>query len=202
MTIALIEDDEAVLHSLSLLLKARGMDIRAFGSAEAFFAAGDDFRATCIVSDVRLPALSGLALQRKLKERGCTTPVILITGHGDIPMAVTAVRDGAFDFIEKPYNAEELIATIKSALATGEKIRSRESQKAELIARMAELSPRQREVMQLVAEGLSSKQIATRLQISPRTVESYRAWVMERLGAINVADLVRKVLKVEEVAGD
>jgi two-component system response regulator FixJ len=202
MTIALIEDDEAVLHSLSLFLKARGMDIRAFDSAEAFFAAGDNFRPACIVSDVRLPAMSGLDLQRKLKEIGCTSPVILITGHGDIPMAVTAIRSGAFDFIEKPYDAERLLAIIKSALVTGDKARSREDQKAVLLARMAELSPRQHEVMQLVAKGLSNKQIAMRLQISPRTVENYRAWVMERLGATNVADLVRKVLVVEGSAGE
>lgn len=146
--------------------------------------------------------MSGLDLQRKLKDIGCTSPVILITGHGDIPMAVTAIRNGAFDFIEKPYDAERLLAIIESALVTGHKARSREGQKAVLLARMAELSPRQHEVMQLVAKGLSNKQIAMRLQISPRTVENYRAWVMERLGATNVADLVRKVLVVEEAAGE
>ena len=124
-------------------------------------------------------------------------PLILITGHGDIAMAVAAIKDGAFDFIEKPYKADQLIASIEKALVAGEKVRSKESQKAEILARIAELSPRQREVMDLVAEGLSNKQIAFQLGISQRTVENYRAWVMERIGAANVADLVRKVLQAQ-----
>jgi two-component system response regulator FixJ len=194
MTVVLIEDDEAVLHSLRLLLEDRGMEVRAFESAEAFLAAANEFALACLVSDVRLPGLSGLDLRRHLKMEGSTAPVILITGHGDIPMAVSAIKEGAFDFIEKPYDAEELAATIERALAAGERSRDRKKQKAEVLTRIAELSPRQREVMHLVAEGLSNKQIAQQLGISPRTVENYRAWVMERLGASNLADLVRKVI--------
>jgi two-component system response regulator FixJ len=132
-----------------------------------------------------------------MKAQGKDVPVILITGHGDIAMAVTAMKEGAFDFVEKPYDADRLIADIEKALAAGERLRSKESQRAELLERLAELSPRQKEVMQLVAEGLSNKQIALRLGISPRTVENYRAWVMERMGAANVAELVRKVLLLE-----
>jgi two-component system, LuxR family, response regulator FixJ len=192
MTIALIEDDEAVLDSLRQLLESRGMAVRCFTSAEAFLASGGT--AACIVSDVRMPGLSGLDLQRALDARGSAAPLILITGHGDVAMAVTAMRDGAFDFIEKPYNAEKLIASIESALAAEQKLRTRETDKAEIRRRIAELSPRQRQVMDLVAQGRSSKQIAIALDISPRTVENYRAWVMERLGAANVAELVRKVL--------
>jgi two-component system response regulator FixJ len=157
----------------------------------------DDEAPGCIVSDVRLPGLSGLELQRALKAEGMDVPVILITGHGDIAMAVTAMKEGAFDFVEKPYDAERLIAGIAKALAAGEELRSREGQRAELLQRLSELSPRQKEVMQLVAEGLSNKQIAHRLGISPRTVENYRAWVMERMGAANIAELVRKVLIIE-----
>jgi two-component system response regulator FixJ len=112
-------------------------------------------------------------------------------------MAVAAMKEGAVDFVEKPYNAEYLIASIEKAMAAGQQLRSRESQRQELVARTAELSPRQREVMHLVAEGLSNKQIALRLGISPRTVENYRAWVMERMGAANLAELVRKVLIIE-----
>ena len=197
MTIVLIEDDEAVLDSLRLLLEGRGMAVQCFDSVEGFLAAGADSTSTCIVSDVRLPGMTGLDLQRELKARSCNVPVILITGHGDIAMAVSAMREGAFDFIEKPYDAEQLIASIEKALAADQKLRSSQSQKAELIARMAELSPRQREVMELVADGLSNKQIAQRLGISSRTVENYRAWVMERMGAANVAELVRKVLLVQ-----
>jgi two-component system response regulator FixJ len=197
MTIALIEDDEPALHSLGLLLQRRGFEIESFTSVEAFLAAGDGYAPACIVSDVRLPGLSGLDLQRALQRAGRTMPLILITGHGDIAMAVAAIKDGAFDFIEKPYKADQLIASIEKALVAGEKVRSKESQKAEILARIAELSPRQREVMDLVAEGLSNKQIAFQLGISQRTVENYRAWVMERIGAANVADLVRKVLQAQ-----
>jgi two-component system response regulator FixJ len=122
MTIALIEDDEAVLHSLRLLLESHGMKVRTFESAEAFLASDSDWAPACVVSDVRLPGLSGLDLHRRLKAKG-TAPVILITGHGDIPMAVNAIKEGAFDFIEKPYDAEQLMATIEKALAAGEKLR-------------------------------------------------------------------------------
>jgi two-component system response regulator FixJ len=197
MTIVLIEDDDAVLDSLRLLLEDHGMTVRCFYSAEAFLAAEADSFWSCIVSDVRMPGMSGLDLQRELKARSCSVPIILITGHGDIAMAVSAMREGAFDFIEKPYDAGQLIGSIEKALAADEKHRNIQSHRAELIARMAELSPRQREVMQLVADGLSNKQIAQRLGISSRTVENYRAWVMERMGAANVAELVRKVLLVQ-----
>jgi two-component system, LuxR family, response regulator FixJ len=197
MTIALIEDDEAALESLRLLLQSRGMSVCGFASAEAFLASLREGLPQCVVSDVRLPGLSGVDLQRALKRQGNDVPVILITGHGDIAMAVTAMKEGAFDFVEKPYNAEYLIANIERALAAGQELRSKETQRQELMERLAELSPRQKEVMYLVAEGLSNKEIALRLSISPRTVENYRAWVMERMGAANLAGLVRKVLIIE-----
>jgi two-component system response regulator FixJ len=198
MTVTLIEDDEAALDSLRLLLESRGLSVRAFATAEAFLASlRGEPPSSCIVSDVRLPGMSGLDLQRTLKARGEEVPVILITGHGDIAMAVTAMKEGAVDFVEKPYDAERLIAGIEQALAAGEQQRCKDALRAELLERLAELSPRQNEVMRLVAEGLSNKQIALRLGISPRTVENYRAWVMERMGAANIAELVRKVLIIE-----
>lgn len=197
MTIALIEDDEPVLDSLRLLLQSRAFAVTCFKSAEAFLASPQAKSSACIVSDVRLPGKSGVDLQRLLKARGIETPIILITGHGDISMAVTAMREGASDFIEKPYDADRLIASIERTLAASQKLRSHENEKQLLSQRAAELSPRQREVMDLVAAGLSSKQIAARLGISPRTVENYRAWIMERMDAANVAELVRKVLILE-----
>jgi two-component system response regulator FixJ len=197
MTIALIEDDEAVLDSLRLLLQGRGFAVTCFTSAEAFLASPQARSSACVVSDVRLPGKSGVDLQRTLTAKGIDTPIILITGHGDIAMAVTAMREGASDFIEKPYDAEQLISSIERTLATNEKLRSLESEKLVLSQRVAELSPRQRQVMQLVAAGLSSKQIASRLGISHRTVENYRAWIMERMDANNIAELVRKVLLLE-----
>jgi two-component system response regulator FixJ len=200
MTIALIEDDEAALESLRLLLEGRGLAVRGFVSAEAFLASLAEERPACVVSDVRLPGLSGLDLQRALKAQDLAVPVILITGHGDIAMAVTAMKEGALDFVEKPYDAEYLMRSIEKALASGEEHRSSESQRRELMDRLGELSPRQKEVMYLVARGLSNKQIAQRLGISPRTVENYRAWVMERMGAANVAELVRKVIMLEQAS--
>jgi two-component system response regulator FixJ len=197
MTIALIEDDDAVLDSLRLLLQGGGFSVAAFSSAEAFLASPQVKSAACVVSDVRLPGMAGVDLQRMLAAKGIATPIILITGHGDIAMAVTAMREGASDFIEKPYDADQLIASIERALASREKIKTDESERLLLSQRVAELSPRQREVMDLVAAGLSSKQIAARLGISHRTVEDYRAWVMERMEAGNVAELVRKVLILE-----
>jgi two-component system, LuxR family, response regulator FixJ len=197
MTIALIEDDEAALDSLRQLLEGRGMTVHAFVSAETFLATLDTYKPACVISDVRMSGMSGLDLQRSLKMRGEGAPLILITGHGDIAMAVTAMKEGAFDFIEKPYNAEYLIERIEKALVAELELRSKESQRLELLERVAALSPRQVEVMQLVVEGLSNKQIALRLGISPRTVENYRAWVMERMDAGNVAELVRKVIIIE-----
>jgi two-component system, LuxR family, response regulator FixJ len=197
MTIALIDDDEAVLDSLCLLLEGRSMAVQGFGSAEEFLASDALERVSCIVSDVRLPGLSGLDLQRKLKEQAQSTPLILITGHGDVPMAVSAIKAGAFDFLEKPYDADRLIALIEGACTVAQMMRVKHGQKAEILMRIAEMPRRQREVMELVTEGFSNKQIAIRLGISPRTVENYRAWVMERLGATNLADLVRKVLTAQ-----
>lgn len=193
-TIALIEDDEAILHSLGMLLENRGMSVQTYPSAELFLEQLGDKAPSCVVSDIRMPGISGLELQQELRKQDATVPVILITGHGHIAMAVKAIKDGAFDFIEKPFDEERLIESINAAIEHGKRERVEHSERTLLEARAAELSPRQLEVMTLVAEGLSNKEIAIRLDISPRTVENYRAWVMEKMGARNLADLVRKTL--------
>lgn len=193
-TIALIEDDEAILRSLAMLLESRGMSVRGYPSAELFLEQLTADAPNCVVSDIRMPGLSGLELQHELKKRDAAIPIILITGHGHVAMAVKAIKDGAFDFIEKPFDEERLLESIGAAIKRGERERVEHSERASLEARAAELSPRQLEVMNLVAEGLSNKEIAIRLDISPRTVENYRAWVMEKMGASNLADLVRKTL--------
>jgi two-component system response regulator FixJ len=198
MIIALIEDDEAILQSLGMLLERQGFSVRGYSSAERFLEElGADMPA-CVVSDIRMPGLSGLELQRELSRRDTTVPIILITGHGDIAMAVKAVKDGAFDFIEKPFDDARLVDSIRAAIEAGARQRLRQTEIADLTARASELSPRQREVMRLVAEGLSSKEIALKLDISPRTVENYRAWVMEKMAAGNLADLVRKVVMLQD----
>lgn len=194
MTIALIEDDEAILHSLGMLLESRGMPVRCYRAAEEFLERLDDEPPSCVVTDIRMPGLSGLDLHAELKKRDAAVPVILITGHGDIAMAVKAIKDGAYDFIEKPFDEERLVASIAAGIEHGIRERSEQSERALLEHRAAELSPRQLEVMMLVADGLSNKEIAIKLSISPRTVENYRAWVMEKMGASNLADLVRKTM--------
>lgn len=199
--IALIEDDAAILRSLQMLLENRSMTVRCFRSAESFLTElqqQPQDPPACVVSDIRMPGMSGLDLLNEVQRTVPTLPVILITGHGDIAMAVMAIKTGAFDFIEKPFDDERLIASIGSAVECGARERIRHSERAELEARVAELSPRQREVMQLVADGLSTKEIALKLDISPRTVENYRAWVMEKMGANNLAALVRKVVLLQE----
>jgi FixJ family two-component response regulator len=153
----------------------------------------------CVVSDVRMPGMSGLDLMRHLNERGYAGPVILITGHGDVDMAVGAIKNGAFDFIEKPFDEVRLHASIRQG---AERMRQSKSDAAELDdlqTHFDSLSARQREVMELAVAGLSSKEIGIRLNISPKTVENHRAWVMERVGARNVADLIRKAVKIRGV---
>jgi two-component system response regulator FixJ len=201
MTIALIEDDQAILRSLGMLLESHGMSVHCYASAENFLDSLATEVPSCVVSDIRMPGLSGLELQQELKRRDSAVPVILITGHGDIAMAVKSIKAGAFDFIEKPFDEERLVASIATAIESAARQRLKRSELADLEARASELSPRQLEVMHLVAEGLSNKEIAIKLDISPRTVENYRAWAMEKMGATNLADLVRKALLLQH-AGD
>jgi two-component system response regulator FixJ len=197
MNVVLIDDDAAVLRSLRMLLQHRGLNVSCFASVESFLEQADRNGFDCVVSDVRLPGMSGLELQHELKRRNPGVPLILITGHGDVEMAVAAIKQGAADFIEKPFDDDRLVASIDDATKRKKKRQSEEDERAVLEARIAELSPRQREVMALVAQGLANKEIAHRLDISPRTVENYRAWVMEKMGAANLADLVRKALILE-----
>jgi two-component system response regulator FixJ len=197
MTVALIEDDEAVLRSLKQLLQDHGVAVRAYASALNFLADDENWPPQCVVSDIRMPGMSGLELLRELKGRDIAIPVILITGHGDIAMAVQAIKQGAFDFIEKPFDDEQLRASIAQAIESGQRARVEQVGRELLVTRVAELSPRQVEVMHLVADGFSNKEIAQKLAISPRTVENYRAWVMEKLDARNLADLVRKVIVLQ-----
>lgn len=201
MTIALIDDDPAVLDSLQMVLRGHGLKVLCFASAEAFLASPDKSGVECIVSDVRMLGMTGLDLQRALASQDSPPPLILVTGHGDIAMAVQAIKDGAVDFLEKPFDDQRLVDSIAKATATGSRLKSQRAAQADIAARMAELSERQRQVMDLVVEGLSNKEIAQRLGISPRTVENYRAWVMEKMDAGNLAELVRKVMMTKREAG-
>lgn len=198
MNVVLIDDDDAVLQSLRLLLQHRGLTVRCFYSVESFLEQAGDGEFDCVISDVRLPGMSGIDLQRELRRSRPGIPLILITGHGDVDMAVAAIKQGAVDFIEKPFDDDRLVTSITGAIERSKRLQSEQNERVLLEARVAELSPRQREVMALVVQGFANKEIAHRLDISSRTVENYRAWVMEKMGARNLADLVRKALLLEQ----
>jgi two-component system, LuxR family, response regulator FixJ len=195
LQIALVDDDPAVLDSTALVLTGEAILATPFASASACLEqlqAG--FAPRCIVSDVRMPGMSGLDLQAELKRRGLAIPLILITGHGEVAMAVAALKGGAADFIEKPFEAQALADAIRRATTRADEAERNTRHKDDIAARASHLSSRQREVMFLVAEGFSNKQIALKLGISARTVETYRLWVMEKMGATSLASLVRMVL--------
>jgi FixJ family two-component response regulator len=198
INLALIDDDDAVLDALRLYLTRSGIRTQCFQTIESFLdSMGRGERFDCIVADVRLPKQSGLDLVRHLAKRVSNAPTILITGHGDIDMAVAAVKAGAFDFIEKPFDEKRLLASIEGAV---KRYRMQERDAVELDvlkAQYEQLSSRQRQVMELAASGLSSKEIGLKLKISFKTVEIHRALVMAHLGAHNIADLVRAAVRLQ-----
>jgi FixJ family two-component response regulator len=196
--IALIDDDAAVLDSLRLYLLRQNLDTSCFSSAEDFLRSVDGAaRFDCVISDVRMPGLSGLELLDRLADRGLRWPVILITGHGDVDMAVRAMKAGAFDFVEKPFDETHLLESVRSSLERNRKQTRDDAEIEDLRKKFGGLSARQRQVMDLAANGLSSKEIGRQLDISAKTVENHRAWVMERIGARNLAELVRMAIKME-----
>ena len=189
-----IDDDDALRDSLSFLLKTAKLDVHAYESATAFLNALPTTSAGCVVTDVRMPDLSGLDLLRKLRERGVSMPVIVMTGHGDVPLAVEAMKLGAVDFFEKPFDDEVLLAAVRTALGKWEKGARAEAEHADLHARLEMLSAREREVLGGLVAGLPNKTIAYDLGISPRTVEIYRANVMTKMKAGSLSELVRMAL--------
>jgi two-component system response regulator FixJ len=198
-----VDDEPAIRDSLALLLRSVGLPTRTFESAQSFLDAFQPIPNSCLLADVRMPGMSGLELQETLRSRGLKVPVIVLTGHGDIAMAVRAMKAGATDFIEKPYNDQVLIDAVHRALAASQGAPSAPpgADRAAIEARIATLSPREREVMQFVIEGKPNKVIATRLGLSTRTVEVHRAKVMEKMEAASLAELVRLALAADLPAG-
>jgi FixJ family two-component response regulator len=188
----IVDDDNAVRNALKLLFRTAELDVEAFSSADAFLEGADLTQRCCVLLDIRMPGMTGSALHEELLRRNARVPVIFITGHGDIPMAVDAMRKGAFDFIEKPFDDEQLLSQVLAAL---ESFEAADAERAEPPASLDELlSSRQREVLSRVLDGKPSRQIAEELAISVKTVEFHRARIMQKLGVKTAAELFRRCL--------
>jgi len=198
--IYLVDDDEAVRDALGMLFKSIRLEHEAFASALDFLQSYDARRHACLVADIRMPGMSGLELQQRLNERRSEIPIIFITGHGDVPMAVTALKSGAVDFLQKPFRDQDLIDRIHKALDRDGERRKGRAEQDEIRARLTLLTPRETEVMQRVVRGQANKVIAMDLGVSQRTVELHRARVMKKLKLRSVAELVHAIDRIGGVA--
>ena len=190
-----VDDDQAVRDSLGFLLEAAGYGARTYASATEFLNAAETLESGCVLTDVRMPDIDGLALQKRLAALGSHLPVIVMTGHGDVPIAVEALKCGAADFLEKPFDDVRLLSIIRDAIRSSEKTRETVSIRNQVAARLDSLTPREREVLARLVDGQPNKTIALDLGTSPRTVEVQRARVMEKMAAKSLPDLVRMVLE-------
>lgn len=192
-TVFVVDDDSAVRHSLRWLLESSGLLVETFESAQAFLQAYHPERLGCLVLDVRMPGLSGLDLQEQLQTQDIAIPIIIITGHGDVPMAVRALKEGAIDFIEKPFSEQLLLDRIHQGIALDAEQRIKHAQQAVIQSRIDRLTPREREVMEFVVDGKANKQIAVLLERSQKTIEIHRANFMRKMEVNSLAELVRIV---------
>lgn len=193
-TVFVVDDDPAMRDSLAWLLESVGLSCRLFGCASDFLAACDPEQPGCLLLDVRMPGMSGMELLQRLKRANIGLPVIILTGHGDVPMAVRAIQEGALDFLTKPYNSQCLLERVHEALERDRRARSERGQIDRLQGFFTTLTQREREIMEGVVAGKSSKLIARELGISPKTVDNHRNRVMKKLGVHNVAELVQTSL--------
>jgi two-component system response regulator FixJ len=196
-TVFVVDDDEAVRGSLKLLLKSIGLTVMTFPSASDFLAAYRPEQAGCLILDIRMPGMSGLELQQQLNVRGAVIPVVFISGHGDIPMAVEAMQHGAFDFLQKPFRDQDLIDRVQKAMERDSVNRDQLRQLGRIQERLNSLTAREREVLVLMTLGKQNKVMAADLGVSQRTVEIHRARVMEKMEAPSLAQLVRMMLELE-----
>lgn len=196
-TVYIVDDDEAVRRSLQLLLKSLGLPSATSSSADEFLHSYDPAQPGCVLLDVRMPGMSGLELQQELNHRGATIPVIFITGHGDVPMAVDAIQHGAFDFLQKPFREQDLIDRVQRALARDREQRSELMQLESIRRRMESLTPRELQILELVTEGKANKVMAADLGVSQRTVEIHRAHLMEKMQAASLAQLIRMKMSLD-----
>ena len=197
-TVFVVDDAEPICDSISLLLRSVGLRTRTYSDPKVFLAEFTPEHAGCVVIDVRMPGMSGLEVQRQLNERRCSPPLIFITGHGDVPMAVEAMRAGAFDFLQKPFNDDDLIRRVQKALEQDARDRARLTRTDDTRRRWDSLTAREREIADLLVDGAANKAIALDLDISERTVELHRARVMQKMEARSLAQLVQMVLTLRQ----
>jgi len=197
LVVHVVDDDAAIRDSLAFLLETAGLTVRCYPSGPALLEHAGELEPGCIVTDVRMPEMSGLELVAKLKDLHVQHPIIVLTGHADVALAVTAMKAGVLDFLEKPFEADALVRAVRAALALGEGVAASEGERAQIEARLATLTEREREVFDAVVAGASNKLAAQNLGISPRTVEIYRANVMQKMGADNLSALVRMAMRCE-----
>lgn len=197
--VIVVDDDSGVRNAMRALLKSVGLESTLFASAAEFLAAYQPAQPGCLLLDIRMPGMSGLELQQQLNLRGAVIPVIFMTGHGDIPMAVEAMQNGAFDFLQKPFRDQDLLDRIQRAIARDAERRASLGEHERIRKHLDSLTPREREVLDLMTQGKQNKSIAQDLGVSPRTVEIHRARVLEKMNAHSVAELVRMMLDVGTV---
>jgi two-component system, LuxR family, response regulator FixJ len=195
LKVYVIDDDEAMRDSLQFLLESSGFDVTLFETAQAFLDALPGLAFGCVVSDVRMPGIDGIELLKRMKAARSSYPIVIMTGHGDVPMAVETMKLGAIDFLEKPFEDERLTTMIESAIRQAAPAAKDEAVTQDILARIATLSPRERQVMDGLMAGLSNKLIAREYDISPRTIEVYRANVMTKMGANSLSELVRLAMR-------
>lgn len=197
-TVFIVDDEEEIRESLKMLIESVGLKVETYDSAHAYLDCFDPTRAGCLVLDIRMKGMSGLTLQDTLNKKPLHPPIIMITGHGDVPMAVRAVKAGACDFLEKPFNEQRLLDSIHLAIEQDATRRGKVSQLAEIQQRVDRLTNREREVMELIVAGVLNKNIAFELNISQSTVETHRAKVMEKMRAKTLSDLMRMIILLRQ----
>ncbi|WP_159877019.1 response regulator transcription factor [Aquitalea denitrificans] len=200
-TVFIVDDDPAVRDSLALLIMAQGMRTVTFANAMEFLEGYTEGEVGCLVLDIRMPQITGLALQEKLVERGLSIPIVFITGHGDIEQCRRAFQSGAIDFLTKPIDQNRLIDSLRKGIRMSIDQLQQDEETQEVMMQLDRISGREREVLELVADGLSSKEIARQLDLSPRTIEVHRANLFSKLGVDSLADLIRFYLKALEATG-
>lgn len=198
-TVFVVDDDAAALDSLVLLLRSDGLNPSGFSSAQDFLDALTPAARGCIVSDVRMPGMDGVELIRRLKQMGSTLPVIVITGHADVTVAVQAMKAGAMEFVQKPFESEQMLRLVRTAMEAHDETVDADAGRLRVVRRIESLTAREKQVLDLIMEGASNKLIASSLAISPRTVEIYRANVMSKMRADNLSDLIRMTLSAGPV---